>query len=47
MLVSVSPRPPQRREKLPERVMQQKLAPVREFQLDLPAPAFSMPNREG
>jgi len=47
MSVSVSRRPPQQRERLPERVMQQKLALAREFQLDLPAPVFSRPNREG
>jgi hypothetical protein len=47
MSVSVFRRPPQRREKRPEQVMHQKLAPVREFQLDLPAPVFSTPNRQG
>jgi hypothetical protein len=45
--VSVFRRPPQERAKLPGRVMPQKLALAREFQLDLPAPVFSTPNREG
>ena len=44
--VSVFRRPWQARAKLPGRVMPRKLALAREFQLDLPAPAFLTPNRE-
>jgi hypothetical protein len=50
--VSVFPRVPHARAKLPGRVMPQKLAPAlalarsRELQSDLPVPVFSRPNRE-
>jgi len=44
---SVFRRPPQGRAKLPGRVRLPKPALEREFQLDLPAPAFLTPNREG
>jgi hypothetical protein len=47
MSVSVFRRPWQARAKLPGRVMPRKLALALEFQLDLPAPVFSTPNREG
>jgi hypothetical protein len=46
MSVSVFRRPWQAKAKLPGRVMPRKLALAREFQLDLPAPAFLTPNRE-
>jgi hypothetical protein len=44
--VSVFRRPPQERAKLPGRVTHQKLALARAFELDLPAPVFSTPDRE-
>jgi len=44
--VSASRRPPQGQAKLPARVLWQGLAFAREFQLDLPEPAFLTPNRE-
>jgi hypothetical protein len=47
MSVLVFRRPSQGWAKLPGRVMLRKLAPAREFQLDLPGLAFSTPNREG
>jgi hypothetical protein len=46
MSVSVFRRPWQARAKLAGRVMPRELALAREFQLDLPAPAFLTPNRE-
>jgi hypothetical protein len=46
-LMSVSVfRPSQGQAKLPGPVMHQKPALAREFQLDLPAPVFSTPDRE-
>ena len=47
MSVSVFRRPWQALAKLPARVTLRKLAPAREFQLDLPAPVFSTSDREG